>query len=314
MFSIQVQQALAKLVLPFLILIACSIVVLGLARRPLVDRWRLDVADGLAPAYRLAAWPGEAARGLYGNASGLGHLALENAHLRDENAKLRRWYDVAVALANENARLKAQLHWIPDNAPSFVTGHVVRDAGGVYGRALLLSVGDGQGVQLGDVALDAGGLIGRVTEVGAHVARILLINDQASRIPVTLTASRGAAILAGDGSPYPRLLYYAQDNHPVEGERVFTSAQALPVGQSGHAPFTSLPGGLPIGTVHYSRPGDPVVVPDGSLVHPDIVRVFHYDQQDETGPSAPGRVPVQPPALAPELSDPSSSGAEPGRG
>ncbi|AOX17310.1 rod shape-determining protein MreC [Kozakia baliensis] len=301
MLSIQARQALAKLLLPFMFVLAVGIILLGLTRRPLIDSVRMEVADILAPAYSLMATPGEQLKALTQNFQGLTHLASENAKLRDENAKLRRWYDVAVALANENAQLKASLHWIPDNAPSFVTGHAIRDAGGVYARSVLLAVGEGHSVHVGDVALDAAGLIGRVTEVGERTVRILLINDEASRIPVSFTASHGNAIMAGDGSPYPRLIYYSQDNHPVEGERVVTGEQNAP-GDRAESDVPGFPGGLPIGTVHYLRPGAPVVVPDGALARPDIVRVFDYATADHLGPQAPGRVKRLPaPPLAPSL-------------
>jgi len=282
--SIQARQALSKLVLPFLIVMAVAIVLLGLARRPVVDRVRMTTADVLAPAYGALVLPQERARAVWMALHGMGDLTAENRRLRDENDKLRRWYEVAVALANENAQLKAALNWIPDNAPAFVTGHVIRDAGGVYSRAVLLQVGPGHESRVGDVALDASGLIGRVTEIGGRTVRILLINDVASRIPVALVSSHGGAIMAGDNGADPRLIYYPQDNHPLEGERVVTGEQS-----------GGLPGGLPVGTVHYAHPGDPVVIPAADLGHVDIVRVFDYAGTDVTEPVAPGRVPVVPP-------------------
>ncbi|MDR6181462.1 rod shape-determining protein MreC [Asaia bogorensis] len=301
MLSIQGRHALAKLMLPFFFILAVGLIMLGLTRRPAVDSLRMKLADGLSPAYRLMAAPGTGLGHLRQSLVGLTDIAGENARLRAENQKLRRWYDVAVALADENAQLKASLHWIPDNAPNFVSGHALRDAGGLYGRSILLAVGDGHGIVPGDVALDASGLLGRVTETGSHTVRILMINDEASRIPVMLTASRGNAIMAGDGSLYPRLIYYAQDNRPVEGERVVTGEQPAPEGRD-HGAFAGMPGGLVVGTVHYLRPGSPVVVPEAVLDHPDIVRVFNYMIADHNGPDAPGRVHLTPPMpVAPEL-------------
>ncbi|GAB6854920.1 rod shape-determining protein MreC [Asaia astilbis] len=301
MLSIQGRHALAKLMLPFFIVLAVGLIMLGLTRRPVVDTVRMRVADGLAPAYRLISAPQTAFMRLRQSVTGLADIAGENARLRDENQKLRRWYDVAVALANENAQLKASLHWIPDDAPNFVSGHALRDAGGLYGRSILLAVGEGHDIVPGDVALDASGLLGRVTEIGARTVRILMINDDASRIPVMLSASRGNAIMAGDGSPYPRLIYYAQDNRPVEGERIVTGEQPAPEGRD-HGAFAGMPGGLVVGTVHYLRPGSPVVVPEASLDHPDIIRVFSYSNADHAGPDAPGRVRLMSPLpVAPEL-------------
>ena len=55
----------------------------------------------------------------------------------------------------------------------------------------------------GQIALDASGLVGRVTEVGDRSARVLLVTDMNSRIPVMLEASRAKAILVGANAPFP---------------------------------------------------------------------------------------------------------------
>ena len=73
----------------------------------------------------------------------------ENARLRDENEQLRSWQSIALTLDAENQRLKAALHWIPDPDASYVTARVVADAGGVYAKAVLLSVGPNHGLRKG---------------------------------------------------------------------------------------------------------------------------------------------------------------------
>jgi len=77
----------------------------------------------------------------------------------------------------------------------------VADAGGVYARAVLLSLGPNHSVTKGQVALDDRGLVGRVTEVGTRSARVLLITDINSRVPVTLESSRARALLVGTNGP-----------------------------------------------------------------------------------------------------------------
>ncbi|ATU73616.1 rod shape-determining protein MreC [Komagataeibacter rhaeticus] len=281
--SIQFRQALGKLVLPALILVACGVILLGKADRALVERLRMQTADLLAPAYSLVAWPQAKLRWLSGNLQDIRNLEAENIRLRAENESLRHWYDVAAALADENGTLKANLHWIPDNAPTFVSGRVVRDTSGLYARAVLLAINADTSVRKGGIALDGAGLVGRVTEVGKRSARVLLITDSSSRLPVTLESSHAAAIMAGDNSPLPRIIFYPQDNVPIEGERVVTNGE-----------IESLPAGLPVGHVHYVRPGQPVVVPAAALDHVDILRIFDY-ADSVAPPDAPGRVPLPPP-------------------
>lgn len=49
--SIQMRQALGKLVLPLLVLLSIGIIIAGQADRKLADKARMTVADGLAPLW-----------------------------------------------------------------------------------------------------------------------------------------------------------------------------------------------------------------------------------------------------------------------
>jgi rod shape-determining protein MreC len=281
--SIQARQALARLTLPVLIVASFGMMLLGKADALLVERARIALADSLAPIYAVLATPLGRLHGAVTEAVNLWDMRDENARLRDENEKLRRWQTIALALDAENRRLKASLHWIPDPEGSFITARVVADAGGVYARAVLLSVGPNHSIRKGEIAVDERGLIGRVTEVGARTARVLLLTDLNSRIPVTLETSRAHAILIGTNGPRPRLVYWPEGVVPQEGERVVTSAEA-----------NAFPANLPIGAVHYSSTGAPEVEPVAMLQKLEIVRIFDYGLTGVTPPEpaprpTPGR-------------------------
>lgn len=276
--SIQARQALAKLTLPVLIVVSFGVMLLGKADALLAERARIALADGLAPIYAVLAGPLQDLRGVVADAADLWDLRDENVRLRDENEKLRRWQSIALALDAENRRLKASLNWIPDPPASFVTARVVADAGGVYAKAVLLSVGPNHGIRKGEIALDERGLIGRVTEVGARTARVLLITDMNSRIPVMLETSRAHAILVGTNGPRPRLMYWPEGITPQEGERVVTSAEA-----------NAFPANLPVGTVHFNSNGSPDVEPAAMLQKLEVVRIFDYGLNGVTPPEPPPR-------------------------
>lgn len=278
--SIQARQALAKLTLPVLIAVAFGLMLLGKADTVLAERARMALADALAPIYAALAEPLGAVREAVTNATDLWQVRDENARLRQENEQLRRWQSIALALDAENQRLKANLRWVPDPAPSYVTARVVADAGGVYARAILLSVGPNHGVRKGQIALDERGLVGRVTEVGARTARVLLLTDLNSRIPVVLETSRAHAILIGTNGQRPRLVYWPEGTMPQEGERVVTSTEA-----------SAFPANLPVGTVHFTSANVPEVVPAAMLDRLEIVRIFDYGLGGIVAPEAPGRLP-----------------------
>jgi rod shape-determining protein MreC len=200
----------------------------------------------------------------------------EDAKLRAENEKLRRWQSIALALDAENQRLKASLHWIPDPTASFITTRVVADAGGTYAKAVLLSVGPNHSVHKGEIAVDERGLVGRITEVGSRTARVLLITDLNSRIPVIMETSRAHAILVGTNGLRPRLQYWPQGITPKEGERIVTSAEA-----------NAFPANLPVGTVHYTASGSAEVEPAALLQKLEVVRIFDYGPKNVIAPERP---------------------------
>jgi rod shape-determining protein MreC len=282
--SIQARQALARLTLPVLIVLSLGLILLGRASPAVGERARTTLSDALAPLYGALDEPFSAVRNAVADVRDVFTLRAENAKLREENDRLRHWYDVAMALDAENATLKTNLHWIPDPALSYVTARVVADAGGVYARSVLLSVGPNNAVRKGQIALDASGLVGRVTEVGARSARVLLLTDMNSRIPVLLENSRATGILVGGNSPYPKLMYLPEGTRPAEGERVMTSAVA-----------GAFPAGLLVGTVHYGTSGAPEVDPAAHLERLEIVRIFDYGLGGIVPPEVPGRIAAEKP-------------------
>jgi len=277
--SIQARQALAKLTLPVLIVASFGVMLLGKADALLAERARIALADSLAPIYAVVAEPLGRISTAIADAAGLWGIREENARLMEENEQLRRWQSIALALDAENQRLRASLHWIPDPAASFVTARVVADAGGVYAKAVLLAVGPNHRVRKGEIALDERGLVGRVTEVGSRTARVLLITDLNSRIPVILENSRARAIMVGTNGPRPRLMFWPEGVVPQEGERVVTSAEA-----------NAFPANLPIGTVHHTASGVPEVQPAAMLNRLEIVRIFDYGLAGITPPEPEQRL------------------------
>ena len=263
--SIQARQALAKLTLPVLFVLSFGFVLLGKVDAMLAERARISLADLLTPVYGVLAVPAANIHAGIDRISDLWNTGAELQRLRDENERLRQWQSVALALESENQRLKASLNWVPTPASPFITARVVGDAGGVYARAALIALDGNHFVRKGMVALDDRGVVGRITDAGSRSARVLLISDINSRIPVLLERSHSHAIMAGTNGPRPHLMYWTE-GAPQQGERVVTS------GEGG-----ALPPGLPIGTVTYTAQHVPEVTPDAQLDRLEFLRVFDFD-------------------------------------
>lgn len=242
--SVPLRQAIARLVLPILIAASFGLMLLGKADTVLAERARSALADLLVPLYGVIARPVGTVRDIAAEIRHLIHLRSENAWLRQENERLRRWRDAALALEAENLALREVLHAPAEPTPEFTTARVVADLGGAYARSALLAVGPQHQVRKGQVALDGAGLVGRISEVGGRSARLLLVTDINSRIPVQVERTRARAILAGTNGPRPRLQHWAGGEAPAPGERIVTSSEA-----------GAFPAGLPVGVVREGKGG-----------------------------------------------------------
>ena len=132
--SVPLRQALARLSLPVLVAAAFGTMLLGKADALLAERARMALADLLTPVWAALREPVGAVRGAVEEAGQLLALRAENARLREENERLRRWHAAALALEAGVAMLRRQLAFVPEAAPAYQTARVVADGGGTYAR------------------------------------------------------------------------------------------------------------------------------------------------------------------------------------
>ncbi len=227
---------------------AFALMVLGKADTPLIERARVSVVDALSPIMEGLAKPIASVRQLYDNARDFWSLREQNANLKADQDRLLEWQTRGPP-APGRERCAAR-HAETGAGTQRHFRH--RPGGGRQWRRLRAHrpghrrIRDG--VRKGSVAMTGEGVVGRVAEVGEHSARVLLLSDISSRIPVTIERTRDQAILAGDNSDNPRLLYLPHGNSLTAGDRIVTSTAG-----------GAFPGGLPIGEVVAIQDGVPLV-------------------------------------------------------
>ena len=266
----------------FLGLVALSVglMVFGKAEAPLVERARMTVTDALVPILDAVSRPVATVAEIADRVNVIIDVHAENERLREENDRLLRWQAVALKLEAENRSLRELSHVAADDPVSFVSARVVADAGGTFVRSVLVMAGTRDGVAKGQSAITAEGLVGRVGEVGERSARVLLLTDLNSQVPVTFEASRERAILAGDNSERPKLTHLAVTARPQVGDRLMTS---------GHGGV--FPAGLPVGVV--------VAINDGLVRVKPFVEFHRLDHVRLIDFGLSGTLPVGAPPPAP---------------
>ncbi len=229
---------------------------------------RTSASDLLAPALSSVSAPVQGASDFIRDVSGLANMQAENIRLMEENQKLRDWYQTAMSLEAENGSLRELLNVTIPPQHTYITSRIIADSGNAYVKSLLISAGYKDGIKKGQAVLSGDGVIGRIVQVGKKSARVLLLTDINSRVPILIESGNQKAILSGMNDALPELLHLPPDGEVVDGARIVTS---------GHGGL--LPPGLPIGQA---------IVADDGVVFADLyanmerliyVRVVNAQQQ-----------------------------------
>ena len=280
-FAAPLRAAMARFAFLALVAASFTLMLLGKAEVVVVERARTALLDVLAPVFGVMSKPAEAVSSTVSEVGRVIHVYRDNRQLRTEVSRLEQWQQVAQRLDAENQALRGLLNFPVDPEVRQVTGRVIGDSGGAFVRSMLVAVGTDEGVAKGQAAMTGEGLVGRVSEVGAHSARILLITDLNSRIPVLVERSREQAVLAGDNTGRPRLLYVSPEARLSPGDRVVTS---------GHG--GALPAGLPVGVIAEVGDRGVLVLPYVDWSRLEFVRLLDYGLSGIL-PSLPVPVPAK---------------------
>ena len=247
---------------------------------PRVERFRLAVIDRVVPSFDWAMAPVTGMANLISDFQSYQQLAAQNGDLRRELQQMKAWQEAAPQLEQENAKLLGLNNVRLDPELTYITGVVLTDSGSPFRQSVLLNVGARDGLVDGWSTMDGIGLVGRISGVGEKTARVILLTDTSSRIPITIQPSGQHAILGGDNTLNPPIEFLENADLVRPGDRVVTS------GDGGVFPADLLVGQVALGNdrrlrvrlsadyerleflrVLRSRPNDGITDP-GSLLAP----------------------------------------------
>ncbi|WP_019463565.1 rod shape-determining protein MreC, partial [Dyella japonica] len=243
--------------------------------------WRLRYTTSVLvePVYRLASLPATGMRTLSVAFSDRKMLTEQNQRLREDlllaNAKLNRM----AAVAEQNERLKQLLDTQHSLDLNVQLARVIDVDLGTSNRRLLVNLGSHDGVKLGQVVIDAHGVMGQVVQVMPRTSLVMLVTDPDHAIPVVIerTGFRTVAYgtREGDLLSLPNISM-AADVHP--GDKLLTS------GLGGRFPT-----GFPVGEIQSVEPAGSGMFLEGrarpaaDLDRSDNVLIIH-DLAEPVGP------------------------------
>lgn len=180
-------------------LVGIALLLVSLFDPPLFSAFRMGVATLTTPVSVAAS---DAVRGIAAVPEALSEhffVQQENAALREALTRERRLVRRAQAVVYENDRLRTLLRLRDGGEEVVVAARLVASTATSARRLALLDAGRWQGVRPGMPVRAADGLVGRVVETGPYAARVLLLTDPDSVVPVRRARDGLPAVAAGRG-------------------------------------------------------------------------------------------------------------------
>lgn len=178
----------------------------------------------VAPAGEVTAAARSGQQGFFSGITGYFRAGSKNAALREEVELARIRLAEADAVKAENRRLKALLGLQDKPVKPVVTARLVGSTATSGRRFAYLGAGRSDGVLPGMPVLSDRGVIGRVLEAGRASARVLLLTDSESVLPVRRATGDVVAFAEGRGDGMLRVRLVNLGINPLKpGDLMVTS-------------------------------------------------------------------------------------------
>ena len=192
-------------------------------------------------------------------------LKAENLKLKLKLAELYNLENTVETLKTENQALKSLLNVVSDEKYDCITARLLGVSLNPFSKTILVGAGSSSGVKVNQIVASAQGLVGRVTQVSSNFARVMLINDLNSRVPIVTLLTQERGILAGNNKNTK--IIYLQKNHAIkQGEKVITSGDGM-----------MYPRGIVVGEVLKVSQNEVEIAPAINFDKTDFVNIFSND-------------------------------------
>jgi len=141
-------------------------------------------------------------------------------------------------LKKDNLRLRQILNIQESSSSKSLSAAVISRKTGSWWRQIILNKGSKDGVEIGNIVMGPGGLLGIVNSTSFFTSSVTLLTSPESKVGVWVDRIQTNGLLIGLGDNYPNLILYSKDADIKVGDFVSSSPAS-----------TLLPPNIPIGIV-----------------------------------------------------------------
>ena len=228
-YALLKKGAKQKFSLFFLILLSLAIITLDKFSHPATKVSRAVINDVVYHISAIANTPIKGTKNFFKTLGNFYFAYSENKNLKKEIESLNNNKFNTIFLKTENRNLKnylkiGNLKRVGQSINIFA--NVFFDQNSPYLKSLIINRGTKNGVAKGMTVFSQNFLIGTVIETNYQSARILLLTDLNSKIPVVIEGTKVQAILSGNGKKNGVFLEYLPDKYELGAEKIiFTSGK-----------------------------------------------------------------------------------------
>jgi rod shape-determining protein MreC len=207
-------------------LIGAILLTLSFFQPQLFGGLRGAAQTGVSPATETAATVRTGSKGFWETVSGYYRAGSKNADLKREMEIARIRLAEADAVKQENRRLKGLLDLHDKEIEPVAVARLVGSSASSTRRFASLGAGSNDGVAIGMPVRSPRGVVGRILEVGSDSARVLLLTDTESILPVRRAKDEVVAFAEGRGDGLLRIRLINLGINPLSPGDVFVTSGA----------------------------------------------------------------------------------------
>lgn len=206
--------------------IGAALLIISLWQPQALAGLRSMASDAAAPVGKVGASGRTGGKGFFDAIAGYYRAGSKNAELEQEMQVARVKVAEAEALKQENLRLKAALGLRESESKPVALARLIGSTSSSTRRFAYISAGSADGVQPEMAVVSPMGLVGRVLEAGAHSARVMLLTDSESMVPVRRAKDDVVAFAEGRADGSLRLRLINLGINPIKRGDVFVTSGA----------------------------------------------------------------------------------------
>jgi len=152
-------------------------------------------------------------------------LLKENEQLKNQLIKLAIDDSRLKALQEENELLKKELNFVEESKLKFVSAKIISGVSDPFSRSVIINRGKRDGLEKGlAVVASEGILVGKISEVYDDFSKVILLNDNSSKVAATIqNLDHTVGLVEGQYGLSFSMTNIPQNQEVKEGDKVVTS-------------------------------------------------------------------------------------------